>query len=68
MIFVSEKYFAIKARQKEYSLTRYSIRLKRDSYLHDGFVDFVTKHDTSLEHLVNKLLNNQFSAKWQSDV
>ena len=53
-----KRYFAYKAMQKEYSLARYAIRIKRDSYLHDGVVDFLTKHDICLENLLNKLLDN----------
>lgn len=63
-----EKRFVDRAIQEDYSLTRYAIRIKRDSYLHDGVADFLAKHDTSLENLVNKLLNNHFSAVWQTDL
>lgn len=41
------------AKQKESSLTRYVLRVKEDARLHDDIVDYVTKHDISMEKLVD---------------
>jgi hypothetical protein len=53
--------------QNRYSLTRYSVRIMKDSYLHDDVEAFLAKHDTSLNNLVNMLINDHFSLARQTD-
>lgn len=56
-----KKRFIVRDKVHDYSLASYSLRVKSDSQLHDRVTDFITKHDTSYENLVDKLLNNHFS-------
>ena len=56
------------AKHKEFSLTRYTIRHKKDSRLHDDIVDYIIKHDSSLEKLVDMLLGNRFSSSGLTDL
>ena len=58
----------VTAKQKESSLTRYVLRVKEDARLHDDIVDYVTKHDISMEKLVDKLLGNHFPLLRQTDL
>jgi len=44
----------------ENSLAWYSIRMKKDNCLHDDVGDFLFRRQTSISHLVDKLLNNDF--------
>jgi hypothetical protein len=60
--FVRKTSIIASAKQKEYSFTRYAIRVKKDARLHDDIVDYISKHDTSLQNLVDKLLGNHFSS------
>jgi hypothetical protein len=67
VIFVDNTIALTKAKLKEYSLTSFAYRAKKDSCLHDDVVNYITKHDTSLDNLVNMLLNNHFSSLRQTD-
>ena len=56
-----------KTKYNEYSYTRYTIRIRKDSLLHADVEDFMSKRCTSLNYLVTKLLDNYFSQKNYSD-
>ena len=47
--------------RKEHSLSRYAIRAKKDSCLHNDVEDFMAKNGERLDVLVGKLLNNDFT-------
>jgi len=49
-----------KTKYNEYSYARYTIRIRKDSCLHDDVEDFMAKRGTSLNYLVVKLLDNHF--------
>ena len=55
-----ENYFIIKSVRKANSLARYSIRMRKDTCLHDDVEDFLLRRQTSISHLVDKLLNDDF--------
>jgi hypothetical protein len=55
-----ENYLINEAVRKASSLSRYSIRMKKDTCLHDDVEYFMMHHQTSLTHLVDMLLNNNF--------
>ena len=46
--------------RKEHSLTRYALRARKDSCLHDDIEDFMAKNGDRVDVLVGKLLNNDF--------
>jgi len=46
--------------RKEHSLSRYALRVRRDSCLHDDAEDFMAKYGDRVDLLVGKLLNNDF--------
>jgi len=50
-----------KAMRREYSLRRFAIRAQKDSCLHNDVEYFLARHDTSLDVLVCKLLNKDFT-------
>ena len=56
-----------KARLKENSLAQYAIRSTKDSCLHDDVEAYMSKHDTGLNDLVNKLLDNHFASVRHTD-
>ena len=65
---MTENYhFVVKAKRKASSLIRYTIRAKCDTCLHNDVDDFMFKHDTSLQRLVDMLLNNDFISARYSD-
>jgi hypothetical protein len=49
-----------KTKYNEYSYARYTIRIRKDSFLYNDVEDFMAKHHTSLNRLVNKLLEDNF--------
>jgi predicted HicB family RNase H-like nuclease len=49
-----------KTKYNEYSYARYTIRIRKDSYLHADVEEFMSKRGTSLNYLVVKLLDNHF--------
>ena len=53
--------------RKEHSLVRYSIRVRKDSCLHDDAEDFMAKNGDRLDVLVRKLLNNDFTLTRYTD-
>lgn len=56
-----------KAKYNEFSYARYTIRIRKDSILYDDVEDFMSKKDTSLNYLVNKLLDDHFFHRRYSD-
>jgi hypothetical protein len=48
------------SKDSEYSYARYAVRSMKDSYLQDDTEDFMAKHSTNLNALVDKLLDNRF--------
>ena len=46
--------------RKEHSLSRYALRVWKDSCLHDDVEDFMAKNGDRVDVLVGKLLNNDF--------
>jgi len=56
-----------KSIREEYSLVRYSLRTTIDDGLHSDVSAFLAKHDTSLDNLAWKLLNNKFAFERFSD-
>jgi hypothetical protein len=53
--------------RKEHSLTRYAIRFRKDSCLHDDVEDFMAKNGNRLDVLVRKLMNNDFTLSRYTD-
>ena len=51
---------ASKTKYNEYSYARYTLRIRKDSILHDEVEDFMSKRGTSLNYLVTKLLDDHF--------
>jgi hypothetical protein len=49
-----------KRKYNEFSYARYTLRIRKDSLLYDDVEDFMAKHGTSLNGLVNKLLDDHF--------
>jgi len=58
---------ASKAKYNEFSYARYTIRIRKDSILFDDVEDFMGKKGTSLNYLVNELLNDHFFHRRYSD-
>jgi predicted HicB family RNase H-like nuclease len=58
---------ASKTKYNEYSYSRYTIRIRKDTILHDDVEEFMTKNGTSLNYLVNKLLDEHFFHRRYSD-
>jgi len=58
---------ASKAKYNEYAYTRYTIRIRKDSCLHDDVEEFMTKRGTSLNYLVTKLLTDHFFQQRYAD-
>ena len=58
---------ASKAKYNEFSYARYTICIRKDSILYDDVEDFMNKKGTSLNYLVNKLLDDHFSHWRYSD-
>ena len=50
---------ATKDKYNEYSYARYTIRIRKDTMLHDEVEDFMSKNGMSLNYLVSKLLKNE---------
>jgi len=46
--------------RNEHSLSRYALRARKDSCLHDDVEDFMAKNGDRLDLLVTKLLSNDF--------
>ena len=57
---MTENNFINKSVRKASSLVRYSIRMRKDTCLYDDVEYFMTHHQASTSHLVDKLLNNDF--------
>ena len=55
-----ENYFITKSVRKSSSLARYSVRMMKDTYLHDDVEYFLTHRQQNVSQLVTKLLNNDF--------
>ena len=49
-----------RSKVKEYSLSQYAIRDRKDSCLYDDAGDFMVKHGSRVDTLVAKLLNDDF--------
>jgi putative transposon-encoded protein len=64
---VRKTYKAYISIYKEYSLTRYVIRSKKDYCLHNDVEAYMEKHDTSLSNLANQLVNNHFALARYTD-
>ena len=47
--------------------SRQSIRMKKDTRLHDDVQDFISKHDIGMSSLVTKLLDEHFPRHQHSD-
>jgi hypothetical protein len=56
-----------KSLRKASSLARYSIRIKKDTCLHDDVEDFLFRRQPSISHLVDKLLNDDFALARRTD-
>jgi len=57
---VGENHLVIKAVRKDCSLTRYRIRVLKDTCLYDDAEHFMVKHGDNITLLVDKLLDNEF--------
>ena len=57
---MTENNFINNSVRKSSSLIRYSIRLRKDTCLHDDVEYFMMHHQSSISHLVDKLLNKDF--------
>jgi len=55
-----ENYFIIESIRNASSLKRYSVRIRKDTCLHDDVEYFMTHMQLSTSQLVDKLLNNVF--------
>ena len=62
---------ASKTKYNKYAYARYTIRIRKDSWLYDDIEEFMGRKGTSLNGLVEKLLSEYFSdiaydqlAKW----
>ena len=55
-----ENNFINKSVRKASSLTKYSIRINKDTCLYDDAEDFMAKCGGNIPRLVDKLLNNDF--------
>ena len=58
---------ASKTKYNEYSYARYTLRIRKDSLLYDDVEEFMSKRGSSLNYLVNKLLDNHFIQQHYSD-
>ena len=56
-----------KTKYNQYAYSRYTLRIKKDTILHDEVEDFMMKKGTSLNHLVNMLLDDYFFKRRYSD-
>lgn len=52
-----------KDKYNENAYARYTIRIRKDSDLHDDIEEFMSKKGTSLNYLVMKLLKEHFSSE-----
>jgi len=65
---VTENYhLVVKAKRKASSLIQFSIRAKCDTCLYNDVDDFLFKHDTSIQRLVDMLLNKDFTLARYTD-
>ena len=62
-----ENNFINESLRKASSLARYSIRLRKDTCLHDDVEDFLFRRQPSISHLVDKLLNDDFILARRTD-
>lgn len=62
-----ENNFITESIRKASSLKRYSIRVKKDTALHDDVEYFMLRHQHSTARLVDKLLNDDFVLARLSD-
>ena len=53
--------------RKEFSLSRYELRVRKDSCLQDDVEDFMAKNGDRLDILVGKLLNGDFTLSRYTD-
>jgi len=51
---------ASKTKYNEYAYSRYTIRIRKDTFLHDDVDDYMAKHGANLNGLVTKLLDDHF--------
>ena len=56
----------VKDTYNENAYARYTIRVRKDSCLYEDIEDFMSKNGTSLNYVVNKLLEDFFSNQDQN--
>ena len=58
---------ASKTKYNEYAYARYTIRIRKASFLYDDVEDYMAKHGANLNGLVTKLLDDHFFQLRYSD-